>query len=102
MHTKIDKTACELFETQDTSAYAWAVAFCKLNPQMDVNSIASWFSNAMMVMHDKHADKNTALINKMKSLLYLTDDSVSSIIMNDTTIKQIGELARWEEEQKFK
>lgn len=102
MYIKVDKTPEELLKTQDTNAYAWATAFNKFNPQVDVNTVASWFANAMMVMHDKHANKEEKLIRKMESLLLLTDPAVSDVTMNETTIKQFNELERWKEEQKFK
>lgn len=102
MHTKVDKTPEELIMTQDTNAVAWAKAFCQLNPEMDEQLMASWFANAMMTMHDRHANKDKKLIHKMRSLLLLTDPSVSNIPMNTTTAIQWDELNRWEEEQKFK
>lgn len=102
MHIKVNKTPEELLKTQDTNAYAWAIAFNKINPQIDIHVACTWFANAMMVMHDKHANKKEELIRKMESLLLLTDPAVFHIEMNETSIKQFNELERWKEEQKFK
>jgi hypothetical protein len=36
-------------------ALDWAEAFCRINPQMPVDIMITWFANALMRGYDEHA-----------------------------------------------
>lgn len=49
-----EMTDPEFLAAVGVDALKWAEAFCQLNPSanMDEGLMVSWFSNAMMAMHD--------------------------------------------------
>ena len=95
------KKEVNLHSTMD--AKIWAEEFMKyfynILFEFDEGVMLSWFANAIMTGYDHSSRRSEEKINKLKSLLLLTDPAVSNVEMNDLSLKQWNEYTKWEEKQ---
>lgn len=65
-----------LLGSQSRDAYAWAVEFNKINPQVELDIAVGWFANAMMSMSDsihnneikKLKEQNDRLLSMIRTI----------------------------------
>ena len=97
-----DTVATKLHNTID--ARIWAQEFMAVynslsEQQIDEGLMITWFANAIMVGHDFAYNRKQKEVDKLLSLLLLTDKSVSNIVVDDVNIKQYAEYLHWKDEQ---
>lgn len=91
-----------LNDTMD--AVIWAKEFMRIfgdkiyqtnGKVIDEDLMRSWFANSIMAGFDEAYRRQQKHVDKLKSLLLLTDPSVSNEQMNSLSAKQFDAYERW-------
>lgn len=97
--TKAEPFGAKLHSTMD--AKVWAQEFMRLrrdNPEsLDEGLMLAWFANAIMCGYDEACRRKEKSIDKLKSLILLTDPAVSNEEMNSLSTKQWVEWLRFDD-----
>lgn len=96
-----DKRFHQLIENMD--AKVWAEEFMTLwkghrvgpGEAVDEGLMLAWFANSIMCGFDTANRRQQKHIDKLKSLLLLTDPAVSDQEMNALSVKQFDAYERW-------
>lgn len=98
----IEPAKVNLNDTMD--AMIWADEFMRIFGEkihqtsgecIDHDLMLSWFANAIMAGFDEATRREQKKVQKLLSIVLLTDPALSSIQMNELSIKQFDVYERW-------